>query len=82
MLESSVQSKIIAHLKKQGWFVLKIIKANINGVPDIIAFRNGETVFIEVKNETGKQSEIQKYVQKQIEAQGFKYILARKIQDL
>jgi len=82
MLESKVQAKIINQLKKNGWLVLKIIKCNINGMSDLIVFKNGKTVFIEVKNENGKQSEIQKYVQKQIEMQGFQYLLVNDINQL
>jgi Holliday junction resolvase len=82
MLESKIQSKIINQLKKNGWLVLKIIKCNINGMSDLICFKNGKTVFIEVKNESGKQSEIQKYVQKQVELQGFQYLLINDINQL
>jgi Holliday junction resolvase len=82
MKESEIQYKIINFLKKEGWFVVKIIRANITGISDIICFKNGVSVFVEVKNEIGKQSEVQKYVQKQIEQQGFKYILARSIEDI
>ena len=82
MLESKIQAKIINQLKKNGWLVIKIIKCNINGMSDLICFKNGKTVFIEVKNENGKQSEIQKYVQKQIELQGFQYLLINDINQL
>jgi Holliday junction resolvase len=82
MLESKIQAKIINQLKKNGWLVLKIIKCNINGMSDLIVFKNGKTVFIEVKNESGKQSEIQKYVQKQVELQGFQYLLINDIDQL
>jgi Holliday junction resolvase len=82
MLESKIQAKIINQLKKNGWLVLKIIKCNINGMSDLIVFKNGKTVFIEVKNENGKQSEIQKYVQKQVELQGFEYLLINDISQL
>jgi Holliday junction resolvase len=82
MLESKYQAKIINQLKKNGWLVLKIIKCNINGMSDLIVFKNGKTVFIEVKNENGKQSEIQKYIQKQIEMQGFQYLLINDINQL
>lgn len=82
MLESKFQAKIINQLKKNGWLVLKIIKCNINGMSDLIVFKNGKTVFIEVKNESGKQSEIQKYVQKQVELQGFQYLLVNDINQL
>lgn len=76
-LESKIQAKLIKQLKADGWLVLKIIKCNINGFPDIVAFRNGEVQFIEVKSENGKQSELQKHVQKQIEKHGFNYILKK-----
>jgi Holliday junction resolvase len=82
MLESKIQSKIINQLKKNGWLVIKIIKCNINGMSDLICFKNGRTVFIEVKNESGKQSEIQKYVQKQVEMQGFEYLLINDIKKI
>jgi Holliday junction resolvase len=82
MLESKIQAKIISQLKKNGWLVLKIIKCNINGMSDLIVFKNGKTVFIEVKNDIGKQSEIQKYVQKQVELQGFEYLLINDINQL
>lgn len=81
MLESKIQAKVIAEAKKQGFLVLKTIKCNITGYPDITLFKDGKTLFIEVKNEIGKQSEIQKYVQKLIEAQGFKYYIVRSLEE-
>lgn len=81
MLESKIQSSCIKYAKNDGWVVLKIIKCNINGMSDIILFKEGKTLFIEVKNEIGKQSEIQKYVQKLIEAQGFKYYIVRSLEE-
>ncbi|CAB4128415.1 VRR-NUC domain containing protein [uncultured Caudovirales phage] len=81
MLESIIQSKIVNEAKKNGYTVLKIIKCNINGMSDIILFKDNSTIFVEVKNEKGIQSEIQKYVQKQLEKQGFKYYLVRSLED-
>lgn len=81
MLESIIQSKIIKEAKKQGFEVLKVIKCNINGYPDLTLFKDKETIFIEVKNENGKQSELQKYVQKQLEKQGFQYWLVRSLDE-
>jgi Holliday junction resolvase len=54
MLESVVQKKIIDHLTKEKWFVLKIISANKNGIPDLMAIKNGQTIFIEVKQKGKK----------------------------
>lgn len=43
----------------------------MNGIPDLIAFKDGKTIFIEVKQPTGVLSEIQKIRIKQLRAQGF-----------
>ena len=59
-LESVIQKKIITQLEKQGYFVLKIIKCNKNGYPDLIAVKENETIFIEVKRPGGVLSELQK----------------------
>jgi len=81
MLESIIQSKIITYAKKNNFIVLKVVKCNLNGYPDITLFKDNNTIFVEVKNEKGKQSEIQKYIQKQIELQGFKYYLVRSLEE-
>ena len=59
-LESKIQNKIIKNLEKEGYFVLKLIKCNKNGYPDLIAVKENETIFIEVKRPNGKLSELQK----------------------
>jgi len=79
MLESAIQRKIILELEKSGWLVVKLIQTNKNGIMDLMALRNGEAVFLEVKSENGKQSELQKYRQKKIEAQGFRVIVTNSI---
>ncbi len=62
ILESSIQSKIIKRLEKEGWYVIKLIKTNKNGIPDLVCFKNGQFKFIEVKRpHVGVLSEIQKY---------------------
>lgn len=81
MLESVIQSKIINEAKKNGYLVLKVVKCNITGYPDLTLFRDNLTLFIEVKNEKGIQSEIQKYVQKQLESKGFKYFIVRSLDE-
>jgi len=79
MLESAIQRKIILELEKSGWLVVKLIQTNKNGIMDLMALRNGEAVFLEVKSENGKQSELQKYRQKQIEEKGFQVIVTNSI---
>ena len=56
MLESKIQNKIINKLKADGYLVIKIIRANVSGVPDILAMKDGKVCFIEVKQKKGKLS--------------------------
>ena len=49
--ESSIQTAISEALTENGWFVVKIMMASKNGIPDLMAIKNGRTIFIEVKNE-------------------------------
>jgi Holliday junction resolvase len=72
MLESQIQAKIIKRYQSEGWIVVKLIKTNTNGIPDLMCLRNGETIFIEVKRPTGKLSELQKHRIKQLEDEQFK----------
>lgn len=69
--EQKLQTKIINYLKSDGWLVVKTIQLSINGMPDIFAFKNGRTIFIEVKSPNGKRSELQKYRIEQLTLQGF-----------
>jgi len=73
MLESKLQSNIINLFSKHGWVVLKIIKCNMNGISDLILFKDGKTLFIEVKSDIGKPSPMQLFRQKQLRQQGFTY---------
>ena len=69
-LESVIQKKIITQLEKQGYFVLKLIKCNKNGYPDLIAVKENETIFIEVKRPDGVLSELQKVRIKELRSRG------------
>ena len=70
--EQKLQSRIINDLEKQGWIVIKTITLSKNGFPDIFAFRCGVTIFIEVKSEHGKATELQKYRIEELQQAGFK----------
>jgi len=70
MLEQQLQKKIIKQLELNGWFVLKIIKANKNGFPDLVAVKSNETMFIEVKKIGGVLSELQKVRIKELRLKG------------
>lgn len=81
MREQEIQSKCINYAKKQGWFVLKVIRCNVNGFPDATFFKDGKTIFVEFKTEIGKQSKLQEYIEKQLINQGFKYYLIRSLEE-
>jgi hypothetical protein len=79
-LESKIQSEIIKNAKLKGFIYIKIIKASESGHADLLFFKNGKTIFIEVKNEIGKQSELQKFREKQFKKEGFEYHLVRSLE--
>jgi hypothetical protein len=72
MQESKLQTKIINYAKLKGWLYIKIIKASESGHSDLMFFKNGITLFIEVKKTTGGvKSELQNYRQKQFHNNNF-----------
>jgi Holliday junction resolvase len=60
-MEQQIQNKIIKQLEKEGFFVLKLIRTNKNGIPDLLVIKDNIPTFIEVKQPKGKLSEVQKY---------------------
>ena len=71
MTEQQIQSKRIKQLESEGYYVLKLIKTNKNGIPDLIAIPPGSDVlFSEVKRPTGKLSKLQEYRLKELEKHG------------
>jgi Holliday junction resolvase len=70
-MESKIQTKIKKKLEAEGWLVIKLIRTSVNGIPDILALKNSKAIFIEVKQPTGKISEVQKLRIKQLQEQGF-----------
>jgi Holliday junction resolvase len=72
MKEQQIQTKRIKQLESEGYYVLKLIRVNKTGIPDLIAIKEGEVLFSEIKTPKGKLSEIQKYRIKELESYGFK----------
>jgi len=48
-----------------------LIKTSLNGIPDVLALKGGEAMFIEVKRSDGKLSELQKIRIEQLKEKGF-----------
>jgi len=72
MTETQIQAKIIDRYEKDGYMVVKLIQTSKNGIPDLLLLKAGIASFVEVKTETGRLSELQKYRIKQLEEKGFK----------
>lgn len=71
MTEQQIQSKLIKELEGQGYYVIKLMKTNKNGIPDLIAIpRDSNVKFIEVKKPNGKVSKLQEYRLKELENHG------------
>ena len=73
MTEQQVQSKKIKELEAEGYYVLKLIKTNKNGIPDLLALHpDKEILFLEVKTRKGRVSKLQEYRIKELRQHGFK----------
>lgn len=53
----------------------------VSGVSDLIVVKPDEVVFVEVKTDTGVQSENQKKFQQKVEAMGYRYLLIRSLNE-
>jgi len=73
MTEQQVQSKKIKELEAEGYYVLKLIKTNKNGIPDLLALHpDRDILFLEVKTRKGRVSKLQEYRIKELREHGFK----------
>ena len=72
MTEQQVQSKKIKELEAQGYYVIKLIKTNKNGIPDLVAVKKDEVLFVEVKAKNGILSKLQEYRIKELDGYGIK----------
>ncbi len=72
MTEQQIQKKRIDQLEKEGYYVIKLMKTNKNGIPDIVAIPpDTPVIFSEIKTEKGKVSKIQEYRLKELDSYGF-----------
>ena len=76
MKESQIQSKIIKAYEQKGWYVLKLIRTNKVGIPDLLCLKQDEKpLFIEVKNVKGVVSELQHFRIDELIKNGFNTII-------
>lgn len=60
----------------------KVNTGLLRGVSDLILVMPGKLLFLEVKTDTGYQSESQREFQKRVEELGFSYHVVRSIEDV
>lgn len=71
-------------LKFYGWFVIRIQQGLgcHKGISDLIAIRDGKTIYIEIKKPGGVLSEYQKKFRDDVEAHGGKYVVMKDVEDV
>ena len=73
MTEQQIQTKKIKELESQGYYVIKLMKTNKNGIPDLLVLpKNSDAFFIEVKKEGGVLSKLQEYRINELNKHGLK----------
>lgn len=71
--EQQIQSKKIKQLEDQGYYVIKLMKTNKNGIPDLIALPpNTDSFFVEVKRPGGKPRPLQQYRIDELKSKGIR----------
>lgn len=60
MLEKQIEKFLVDEVRKMGGIAYKFVSPGNDGVPDRIVVIDGHVIFVELKTETGKLTEIQK----------------------
>lgn len=84
LTEKEIRNQIQSYLRCAGWFVYYNLAGlgSYPGLSDLVAIRDGQIIHIEIKNKHGLQSDKQRAFQKNLEAAGGIYILARDLRDV
>lgn len=71
MLEKEIEAKLVRRVKKAGGLCPKFVSPNNPGVPDrIVILPNGRVIFVELKAEWGRLSNIQVWQREEFRARG------------
>lgn len=63
-------------MQDEGWYVIKLITTNRNGIPDLLCVKDNDVKFIEVKAKNGKLSPLQDYRINELKSYGIKVEVA------
>ena len=73
MTEQQLQTKKIKELEEAGYYVIKLLKTNKNGIPDLLALHSSYGIeFYEIKDKKGKVSKLQEIRINELKKNGFK----------
>ena len=73
MTEQQLQTKKIKELEEAGYYVIKLLKTNKNGIPDLLALHSSYGIeFYEIKDKKGKVSKLQEFRINELKKNGFK----------
>jgi Holliday junction resolvase-like predicted endonuclease len=81
MREAIIQSGIIKDYETDGWYVIKLIQTNKNGMMDLILLKKSITAFAEIKQPGKEPTDLQKYRAEQLRKQGFEVFTFTSRQD-
>lgn len=78
MTEQQIQTKLIQRLEADGYYTIKLMKTNKNGIPDLLAIpKNSDVLFIEVKRPGKNPTPLQIFRIKELVKHGIKAIVCR-----
>lgn len=60
-MASKFQTKIKKELEAKGYKIVKLIRLSENGYPDLMALKDGETIFVECKEKNDTLKPLQKF---------------------
>jgi len=74
--EAKFQAKLIKQYESDGWYVIRLITTNKNGIPDLLCLHKDRTpMFVEVKASNGKLGTLQEYRIGELKSKGFDAIV-------
>lgn len=77
-MASKHQTKVIRDLEREGWYVINLIKTSKNGIPDLLALKNGVAKFVECKEVKDTLKPLQAYRLKELNQLGFEAYVDKK----
>lgn len=81
LLERDIEGPAKAYAKKRGWFVAKLMRCDINSMPDDIFHRRGFTLYIEFKKPGEEPTTQQKKRHREIRKQGIPVHVVDNLED-